>query len=334
MNQTNQTKKAFFIILPVITILAGASIFAAPPAPTPVCRIEGIIKSIEFKNAYDEACLKEPNGCPTDVELYHPARYILYVNVNSVSYVSGETNFITCENMYPVGNIKNIFLNKDKVKPGDTFSADQKIEGVARSFWGSSFDSYNLTGTTTQIYTNNLYYGLKHPLVERMQKDLSSDSLVYPEKLVTGYFGSLTFKAVKRFQAKYGIIQTGYVGPLTRARLNELYSTEFPAVTGCIMNVHVFYKVPNMKVKSAFDVERIFSEFTAKGGIINKPGDSYFYRFKSATIHGNLWGKNYWKVIVEKRVDDPSSTNFGKWLTEESYDVSEDGEVAALYPCI
>ena len=100
------------------------------------------------------------------------------------------------------------------------------------------------------------------------------------------------------------------------------------------MGIHVFYKVPNTKVENISNVEGVFSEFAAKGGIINKAGDRYFYRFKSATIRGNLWGKNYWRVITEKRVDDPSSTNFGKWLTGETYDVSEDGEVVALYGCI
>ena len=36
-------------------------------------------------------------------------------------------------------------------------------------------------------------------------------------------FGPSTLAAVKKFQAKYGIKQTGYVGPLTRAKLNALY---------------------------------------------------------------------------------------------------------------
>ena len=41
----------------------------------------------------------------------------------------------------------------------------------------------------------------------------------------TGYFGSLTFAAVKKFQAAQGINATGYVGPLTRAALQKLSCT-------------------------------------------------------------------------------------------------------------
>ncbi len=50
---------------------------------------------------------------------------------------------------------------------------------------------------------------------------------VYPEGLVTGYFGSLTKKAVQKFQVKYGIATSsdagyGTVGPKTRAKINSL----------------------------------------------------------------------------------------------------------------
>lgn len=38
---------------------------------------------------------------------------------------------------------------------------------------------------------------------------------------VTGYFGAGTHGAVKLFQKKYGINQTGYVGTLTKAKINE-----------------------------------------------------------------------------------------------------------------
>lgn len=40
---------------------------------------------------------------------------------------------------------------------------------------------------------------------------------------ISGGFYTQTYLAVKAFQEKYGIESTGFVGPLTRARLNELY---------------------------------------------------------------------------------------------------------------
>lgn len=54
---------------------------------------------------------------------------------------------------------------------------------------------------------------------------------VYPEGLITGFFGNLTRQAVVRFQEKYaseilvpsGLSGgTGFVGPATRKKMNEL----------------------------------------------------------------------------------------------------------------
>jgi hypothetical protein len=55
------------------------------------------------------------------------------------------------------------------------------------------------------------------------------DCFDYPE--YTGNFYSITLRGVKCFQEKYGIPDTGYVGPMTRAKLNELYGQEEEMVT-------------------------------------------------------------------------------------------------------
>lgn len=65
--------------------------------------------------------------------------------------------------------------------------------------------------------------GLSGEQVRLLQAVLARDPAVYPEGLITGYYGPLTTEAVKRFQAKYGIEMTGIAGPVTRAKLNELY---------------------------------------------------------------------------------------------------------------
>ncbi|HEY4495088.1 MAG TPA: peptidoglycan-binding domain-containing protein [Candidatus Paceibacterota bacterium] len=77
-------------------------------------------------------------------------------------------------------------------------------------------------------FVRPLALGLSHGDVRKLQEALKTDSLVYPEGRVTGYFGSLTLKAVQKFQEKYGIASSGEpgygnVGPKTREKLNELY---------------------------------------------------------------------------------------------------------------
>ena len=70
--------------------------------------------------------------------------------------------------------------------------------------------------------TQQLREGMTGEDVELLQEILATDPDVYPEGLVTGYFGSLTKNAVKRFQKIADIEQVGVVGPKTLARINEL----------------------------------------------------------------------------------------------------------------
>ena len=83
---------------------------------------------------------------------------------------------------------------------------------------------------TCQI-DENLYYGLRSNEVACLQRILAKDKTIYPEGLVTGFFGKLTKAAVIRLQEKYadkilkpiGLIKgTGFVGPMTRRALEKV----------------------------------------------------------------------------------------------------------------
>ena len=67
-----------------------------------------------------------------------------------------------------------------------------------------------------------LRYGNRGSEITLLQKILATDAAVYPEGLVTGYFGPATLRAVKRFQTKYKLEAVGEVGPLTRKQLNTI----------------------------------------------------------------------------------------------------------------
>ncbi len=56
-----------------------------------------------------------------------------------------------------------------------------------------------------------------------LQQFLSQDPTIYPDRLVTGYFGPLTEKAVKNFQAKNGLYASGKADSATRSRMNSVY---------------------------------------------------------------------------------------------------------------
>ena len=72
------------------------------------------------------------------------------------------------------------------------------------------------------VFGQDLYYGMTSSEIKCLQQFLANlGSNIYPEKLITGYYGPLTMAAVKRYQALKGIITTGYFGPLTRAKVNQ-----------------------------------------------------------------------------------------------------------------
>jgi peptidoglycan hydrolase-like protein with peptidoglycan-binding domain len=88
----------------------------------------------------------------------------------------------------------------------------------------------NTSGINKYIFTRNLYLGLQGDDVRKLQEFLAKDKEVYPEGIISGYYGYLTQRAVQRFQCKYNIIcygnpydfGYGVVGPKTRLKLNEL----------------------------------------------------------------------------------------------------------------
>lgn len=77
-------------------------------------------------------------------------------------------------------------------------------------------------GQVAGSFTTQLDEGDSGAEVTRLQTFLAGNKAIYPEGLVTGYFGTLTTAAVKRFQTAYGISAVGRVGPQTIAKLNSL----------------------------------------------------------------------------------------------------------------
>ena len=69
--------------------------------------------------------------------------------------------------------------------------------------------------------TSLLRQGARGDQVSILQALLAADSSIYPEGLITGYFGPATANAVKRFQKARGLEQVGNVGPLTLGELKR-----------------------------------------------------------------------------------------------------------------
>jgi len=75
---------------------------------------------------------------------------------------------------------------------------------------------------TEVAFTKTLQKGMTGEEVKKLQTFLKQFPDIYPEGLVTGYYGSLTEIAIRKLQEKQGLEQVGFVGPKTLEKLNAL----------------------------------------------------------------------------------------------------------------
>lgn len=88
----------------------------------------------------------------------------------------------------------------------------------------------------TAPLTRQLDPGAMGADVKSLQEFLAQDISIYPEALVTGYYGTLTQNAVMRYQTRNGLEAVGRVGPLTLQKINQqmatgMYDISAPVIT-------------------------------------------------------------------------------------------------------
>lgn len=100
------------------------------------------------------------------------------------------------------------------------------LVGVAFAQTRGDYDPNQPSSTTCVDLVNNLRIGdtdtTRSNEVSKLQQFLLDKGLLVlsPSK-PTGYFGTMTFNAAKKYQASVSLANTGYVGPLTRAEIKD-----------------------------------------------------------------------------------------------------------------
>ena len=116
--------------------------------------------------------------------------------------------------------------NQTKVLARTNLRAGTLVIALVATILFAAFYAQNANA----MITSSLDLGSQGSQVTELQTYLATNASIYPEALVTGYFGALTQAAVQRFQTAQGIVssgspsETGYgrVGPTTMARINSL----------------------------------------------------------------------------------------------------------------
>lgn len=123
------------------------------------------------------------------------------------------------------------WIDEDYVKtllPGDVYGR------AIFSTWTQVFDPASLEDGFKYTFTKEMDFGAIGAEVVALQKALKQEECFPSYVPATGLFGLITQNAVKKFQAKYGIVSsgspstTGYgrVGKKTMAQLNKLFAVK------------------------------------------------------------------------------------------------------------
>ncbi|MEX0930904.1 MAG: peptidoglycan-binding protein, partial [Candidatus Paceibacterota bacterium] len=110
--------------------------------------------------------------------------------------------------------------------------------------------------------TRTLAIGTTGDDVEELQELLAEDPTLYPEGLVTGYFGPLTQRAVERLQERFGIEQVGVVGPITRQTVNQIFQNRGKGNSQKNVFERIMFRGGNNDDDDDDDAEVDLSEYT------------------------------------------------------------------------
>ena len=147
-----------------------------------------------------------PVSCPTSTSIVGtPTTAGTYTVTVTLGGTSKQFSLVILPGALLLGNGTN-----------QTASALDALNSATGSATNSSVPSFSY------VWNNDLQIGSPYSAdVTALQEALTKDGVYYGE--ITGGFYSQTFAAVQAFQQKYGIESTGFVGSITRAKLNALY---------------------------------------------------------------------------------------------------------------
>ena len=139
--------------------------------------------------------------------------------------------------IYPEGKITGYFDKateaavmrfQEKYNIRVTGQVGPQTRAKLNELYGTGFRSFSYT------FTQYLEKGMEGIEVLNLQRALNLDATDKPQGSISGYFDEATEKALKEFQKKHGLIETGIVDYPTREVLNELFKepTLEPMLTG------------------------------------------------------------------------------------------------------
>ncbi len=148
-----------------------------------------------------------------------------------------------------VENGKTYYYSLYSYNHSKTYSSPVRVSLAPKS--GNDQVKFNETGSIIPFspimhFTRMYKRGDKNIEVEHLQEILALEKVSFPENLITGYFGTITEKALKQFQIKYQLVSSGIVDEATQAKLNSIpHSEKRLAETGNLALFATDFKLGN-----------------------------------------------------------------------------------------
>lgn len=128
-----------------------------------------------------------------------------------------------------VSNGKTYYYALYSYNHSKTYSAPVRVSLAPNA--GNTQIKFNESGSLKSVlpvmhFVRSHKKGDKDIEVEHLQEILAFEDVSFPENMVTGYFGSMTENALKKFQTKHGLSVTGVVDMATQKKLNTVSRAE------------------------------------------------------------------------------------------------------------
>ncbi len=168
--------------------------------------------------------------------------------------------------------------------------------------------------TSAATFTRQLQIGMSGADVSELQSFLAQDPYIYPQGLITGYFGSLTKAAVSRFQSMNGISPVGRVGPITLSMLNTKISSDTdnaPIISNINVNTYtggqsiIHWDTNEMTTgvvyynSSPLNLTESYNDVFVNGGYVTM-SDANFKTSRDVTLSNLMSNTTYYYMIYTK----------------------------------
>ncbi len=173
--------------------------------------------------------------------------------------------------------------------------------------------SLTLSATAATL-TRQLQLGMSGSDVSTLQGFLAQDPTIYPQGLITGYFGTLTRNAVIKFQARNGISTVGRVGPVTLTAINAQLNSVQSDPAAWISNVSINPSYNDTTISwntnenttgrihyssSPLNVSESYDDVFVNGGYVTQ-NDTNMNTYKSISLSGLQSNTTYYYMIYTK----------------------------------